>query len=91
MIIKRDLYVKRLIAAKHDDFIKVIVGIRRCGKSYLLFNLFKQHLLDSGVEKNHIIEIDLEHPVTADLVNPIELDRYIRSRSACRGGNTDAR
>ena len=80
MIIKRDQYVNRLIAAKHDDFIKVIVGIRRCGKSYLLFNLFKQHLLDSGVENDHIIEIDLEHPITADLVNPIELDRYIRSK-----------
>lgn len=80
MVIKRDQYVNRLIAAKHDNFIKVIVGIRRCGKSYLLFNLFKQHLLDSGVERDHIIEIDLEHPVIADLINPIKLDRYIRSR-----------
>ena len=85
MIIKRDQYVNRLIAAKHDDFIKVIVGIRRCGKSYLLFNLFKQHLLDSGVEKDHIIEIDLEHPVTADLVNPIALDNYIRSKLVSDG------
>ena len=48
MIIKRDLYVKRLIAAKHDDFIKVIVGIRRCGKSYLLFNLFNKGIQDGS-------------------------------------------
>jgi len=85
MIIKRDQYVNRLIAAKHDNFIKVIVGIRRCGKSYLLFNLFKQHLLDSGVGRDHIIEIDLEHPETADLVNPIELDKYIRSKITADG------
>ena len=69
-----------MISAKHDDFIKVIVGIRRCGKSYLLFNLFKQHLLDSGVAEDHITEIDLEHPTPANLVNPIKLDEYIRSR-----------
>lgn len=80
MIIQRDFYLNRLIAAKHDDFIKVIVGIRRCGKSYLLFNLFKQHLLDSGVAEDHITEIDLEHPTPANLVNPIKLDEYIRSR-----------
>jgi len=80
MIIQRDIYLNRLISAKHDDFIKVIVGIRRCGKSYLLFNLFKQHLLDSGVAEDHITEIDLEHPTPANLVNPIKLDEYIRSR-----------
>ena len=80
MIIQRDFYLNRLISAKHDDFIKVIVGIRRCGKSYLLFNLFKQHLLDSGVAEDHITEIDLEHPTPANLVNPIKLDEYIRSR-----------
>lgn len=80
MTIRRDFYVNRLIAAKHDNFIKIIVGMRRCGKSYLLFNLFKQHLLDSGVSPDHIIEIDLERPLVANLVNPIELDKYIRSR-----------
>ena len=85
MIIQRDIYLNRLISAKHDDFIKVIVGIRRCGKSYLLFNLFKQHLLDSGVAEDHITEIDLEHPVTADLVNPIRLDSYIRSKLVSDG------
>ncbi len=85
MVIKRDHYVNRLIAAMHDNFIKVIVGIRRCGKSYLLFNLFKQHLLDSGVEVDHIIEIDLEHPAIADLVNPIKLDSYIRSKLVSDG------
>lgn len=85
MIIKREQYVNRLITSKHNNFIKVIVGIRRCGKSYLLFNLFKQHLLDTGTKEDHIIEIDLEHPITANLVNPIELDKYIRSKIVSDG------
>lgn len=43
MLINRDFYRNRLISAKHDNFIKIVTGIRRCGKSFLLFNLFKQH------------------------------------------------
>jgi predicted AAA+ superfamily ATPase len=85
MIIKREQYVNRLITSKHNNFIKVIVGIRRCGKSYLLFNLFKQHLLDTGTKEDHIIEIDLEHHIAANLVNPIELDKYIRSKIVSDG------
>ena len=61
MTIKRDLLLKRVIDAKHNDFVKIITGIRRCGKSYLIFNLFKRHLVKSGVRKDHIIEIDLEN------------------------------
>ena len=45
MVIKRDFYLNRLIDAKGDGFVKIVTGIRRCGKSYLLFNLFKRHLL----------------------------------------------
>ena len=60
MTINRDLYLNQLIAAKRDGFIKIITGIRRCGKSYLLFKLFKQHLLAAGVSPEHIIEVDLE-------------------------------
>lgn len=55
MEIRRDLYLDRLIKRKHNGLIKVITGIRRCGKSYLLNNLFFHHLLDSGVDANHII------------------------------------
>jgi len=52
MVVKRDAYLKKLINKKHNGLIKVITGIRRCGKSYLLFNLFKEYLLSEGVDKN---------------------------------------
>ena len=57
MIIRRDVYLDKLISKKQNGLIKVITGIRRCGKSYLLFNLFKDHLLDSGTDRSHIIEL----------------------------------
>lgn len=60
MIIPRDRYLNRLIARKHNGMIKVITGVRRCGKSYLLFNLFKEHLLRSGIDESHIISIALD-------------------------------
>ena len=87
MTIQRNNLLAQLIEAKHNGFIKILTGIRRCGKSYLLFNIFKKHLLESGVSADHIIEIDLEHPVTADLVNPIKLDNHIRSRLVNDGKN----
>ena len=58
--IKRDLYLNRLIERRENGLIKVITGIRRCGKSYLLFNLYYQYLLDSGVEESRIIRILLD-------------------------------
>ncbi len=57
MEIKRDHYLNTLISKKHNGLIKVVTGMRRCGKSYLLFNLFKAHLCSEGVSENHIIEI----------------------------------
>ena len=57
MKIKRDRYLNTLISKKHNGLIKVITGMRRCGKSYLLFTLFKEHLLSDGVDEEHIIEI----------------------------------
>lgn len=57
MEIKRDSYLKKLIARKHNGLIKVVTGIRRCGKSYLLFHLFKNHLIENGVDQQHIIAI----------------------------------
>lgn len=57
MVIKRDHYLNKLIMKKHNGLIKVITGIRRCGKSYLLFSLFRNHLLESGVDESHIIEL----------------------------------
>lgn len=60
MEIKRDFYLQKLISRKHNEMVKVVTGLRRCGKSYLLFNLFKKHLLESGVDSDHIIEIQFD-------------------------------
>lgn len=60
MEIKRDFYLQKLISRKHNGMVKVVTGLRRCGKSYLLFNLFKKHLLESGVDTDHIIEIQFD-------------------------------
>ena len=60
MVVKRDAYLNKLISKKHNGLIKVVTGVRRCGKSYLLFNLFKEQLLSEGVDKKHIIEIDFD-------------------------------
>lgn len=57
MEIRRDIYLNKLISKKHNSLIKVITGMRRCGKSYLLFNLFRRHLADEGVPADHIIEM----------------------------------
>lgn len=55
MEIKRDVYLDKLIRKKKNGLIKVVMGVRRCGKSYLLFHLFHDHLLDSGVAEDHIM------------------------------------
>lgn len=60
MEINRGIYLDKLIRKKKNGLIKVITGVRRCGKSYLLFHLFHKHLLDSGVPENHIIEVALD-------------------------------
>ncbi|WP_278745418.1 ATP-binding protein [Muribaculum intestinale] len=80
MVIRRDKYLKQLIASKHNGFIKIITGLRRCGKSYLLFNLFKDHLLTSGVHDSHIIQVDLEDRRNKKLRDPDELLSYIDSK-----------
>ena len=60
MEIKRDSYLEQLKIRKDNGMIKIITGIRRCGKSFLLFVLFKKYLLESGVDNEHIIEIALD-------------------------------
>lgn len=70
MIIKRDIYLNRLIQSKGDGFVKIVTGIRRCGKSYLLFKLFRSHLLKAGVNKKNIIEIALDKRKDARLRDP---------------------
>lgn len=60
MEIKRDHYLEQLISKMHNGLVKVVTGMRRCGKSYLLFNIFKEHLISKGIDKNHIIEISFD-------------------------------
>jgi hypothetical protein len=80
MEIKRDIHLRRLIKSKHNGLIKVVTGIRRCGKSYLLMNLFRQYLLDDGVEANHIIMLDLENRRNKELRDPDVLLKWIDSQ-----------
>ena len=60
MEVNRDRYLNKLIARKHNGLVKIITGVRRCGKSYLLFKIFKNHLLESGIEEKQIISIALD-------------------------------
>ena len=78
MQIKRDYYLNKLIAKKENGLIKVITGIRRCGKSYLLFNIYHNYLISTGVNESQIIELALDETINAKYRNPIELDNYIR-------------
>lgn len=80
MEIKRDLYLNKLIRKKHNGLIKVVTGVRRCGKSYLLFNLFHNHLLDNGVDENHMIEVALDDRSNKELRDPDNMLRYVKER-----------
>ena len=80
MEIKRDRYLQQLIDSRQNGFIKIITGIRRCGKSYLLNVLLYHYLLDSGVEDNHIIRVDLEDRMNKELRNPDAMLQYVHSR-----------
>lgn len=77
MLIKRDFYLQRLIHNMWNGEIKVITGIRRCGKSVLLFELFYQHLLDQSVPEDHIIRIELDQRRFYKYRNPITLCEYV--------------
>lgn len=80
IIIKRDLYLNKLIERKHNGLIKVITGIRRCGKSFLLFKLFKNHLLSEGVKEDHIIELNFDDFDNEEYQNPKVTSPYLKSK-----------
>lgn len=80
MIIKRDFYLSKLIQHKKNGLVKIITGIRRCGKSYLLFKLFRDHLLESGIKEDHIISVALDDFGNRKLQNPDELYNYVKSQ-----------
>lgn len=79
-IIKRDYYLQQLIERQNVPLIKVITGIRRCGKSYLLDPLFKNYLQDHGVDAHHIIKIDLEQRRNDYLREPDALNQYVHEQ-----------
>lgn len=80
MKIRRDMYLKKLIARQHNGLVKVITGVRRCGKSYLLFELFREYLRESGVPADRIIEIQLDDRKNKYLRDPDACDAYVRER-----------
>lgn len=80
MEIKRDRYLKKLADKRQNGLIKIITGIRRCGKSYLLFNLFYDYLVSSGVSERNIICIPLDDIDFEEYCDPYALNEYIKSR-----------
>ncbi len=80
MELPRKQYLGKLIRKKDNGRIKVITGIRRCGKSYLLFNLYHRYLIENGIKEEQIIELALDDLQNVKYRNPIELDKYIRGR-----------
>ena len=78
MEIARDLYLSQLIAGRGNGLIKVVTGIRRCGKSYLLFKLFYDHLISQGVSRDHIIDVALDDFMNEELREPHAILRYVK-------------
>ncbi len=85
-MIERKRYLDQLISKKENGMIKVITGIRRCGKSYLLFEIYHQYLNSIGVDDEHIIELALDEDENIRYRNPIELGEYIRSLLVDKNG-----
>lgn len=82
-IIKRDSYLKQLIDKIDNGLIKIITGIKGCGKSFLLFKLFYDYLITNGIDKKNIITIALDDDLYIKYRNPDELSKYIREKNYC--------
>lgn len=80
MEIKRDYYLNKLINKRNNGLIKVITGIRRCGKSYILDPIFKNYLLEQGVKEDHIIKLELDSVENEEYLNPRALYDYVMSK-----------
>lgn len=77
--IERNVYLNKIIDRKENGLIKIVTGIRRCGKSYLLDPIFKEHLIANGVKEDHIIKLDLDERRNSKYLDPDVLDEYIRN------------
>ena len=80
MVIKRDVYLNKLIGKERNGLIKVVTGVRRCGKTYLLLNLFHDHLLFNGVPESHILEIALDDRSNKMLRDPDDMLDYVKRK-----------
>lgn len=78
--IARDKYLKKLINSKENGLIKILTGIRRCGKSYMLNPIYKNYLLQNGIEEDHIININLDDIDYSKYLDPHELSQYVKSQ-----------
>jgi len=78
--VNRDLYLNQIIDRKENGLIKIITGIRRCGKSYLLFNLYYNDLLEIGVNDDHIIKVALDDDDNKELRDPDKLSAFLHSK-----------
>ena len=80
MEIKRDFYLNELIEGLDNGLVKIVTGIRRCGKSYLLDPIFKNYLIEKGVKEDHIIKLDLDERDNFIYHNPDELNKYVKDK-----------
>ncbi len=80
MEIARDFYLERLKHKQHNGLVKIVTGVRRCGKTYLLFNIFRKSLMDSGVNEKNIIALRLDDIANVEFRNPLALYQYIKSQ-----------
>ena len=80
MEIKRDFYLNELIEGLDNNLVKIVTGIRRCGKSYLLDPIFKNYLIENGVKEDHIIKLDLDERDNYIYHNPDNLNKYIKDK-----------
>ena len=78
--IERDDYLNKLISRRENGMVKIITGIRRCGKSFMLDPIFKNYLLEDGVKEDHIIKIDLDNIENEKYLDPHELNNYVKSK-----------
>ena len=80
MDIKRDSYLQKLISREENGMIKIVTGLRRCGKSYLLLRIFHKYLLEKGVDESHIIEVALDDRSNIKLRNPDNMLKYVKEK-----------